>query len=143
MTSRAVAPPTAGTLAAQTPASRDRAIDCLRVASLAVVMVGHTLMATVEPNGRVGNVLATLPQTQLLTWLFQVVPVFFLVGGFGHAAALRSRPTYGAFVASRMTRLVPPAAVLCGVWLATGVVLELTGHAGSAGRGNLARSAAR
>src|SRR4051812_12307028 len=135
--------PTASTLAARTPPSRDRTVDCLRVASLAVVLVGHTLMATVEPSGRVGNVLATLPQAQLLTWLFQVVPVFFLVGGFSHAAALRSRPPYGAFVASRMTRLVPPAAVLCGVWLATGVVLELTGHAGSAGRGTLARSAAR
>src|SRR4051794_33108696 len=130
--------PTASELAARTPPSRDRAVDCLRVASLAVVLVGHTLMATVEPDGRVGNVLAALPQAQVLTWLFQVVPVFFLVGGFGHAAALRSRPPYGAFLASRMTRLVPPAAVLSALWLAAGVLLELTGNAGG-----LPRSAAR
>jgi peptidoglycan/LPS O-acetylase OafA/YrhL len=125
-------PSTASVLAARTPTTRDRAIDALRVASLAVVMVGHTLMATVEPGGRVGNVLTALPQAQLLTWLFQVVPVFFLVGGFGHAAALRVRPdgsgpSYGAFVASRMTRLLPPAAVLCAVWLSAGLLLELTG----------------
>ncbi len=138
MTSIAGPHPSAKALAARTPGSRDRCVDALRIGSLAVVMIGHTLMATVEPDGRVGNVLAALPRAQMLTWLFQVVPVFFLVGGFASAAALRSGPPYGAFLAARMTRLVPPAAVLCGAWLAAGLLLELTGNAHG-----LARAAAR
>ncbi len=122
--------PSASALARATPPDRDRAIDALRVAALAVVMVGHTLMATVEPGGRVGNVLVVLPQAQAATWLFQVVPVFFLVGGFAHAATLdgHHRPSYGAFVASRAARLLPPAALLVALWFAAGLALELTGH---------------
>lgn len=126
------------TLAARTPNTRDRSIDALRVGSLGVVMVGHTLMATVEPGGRVGNVLATMPSLQPLTWLFQVVPVFFLVGGYAHAAALQRSRGYGEFVASRLARLLPPALVLVGLWLAVGLGLELTGHASG-----LPRTAAR
>ncbi|HSP38796.1 MAG TPA: acyltransferase [Frankiaceae bacterium] len=128
----------ASDLAASTPASRDRSIDALRVASLGVVMVGHTLMATVEPSGRVGNVLAVLPAAQMMTWAFQVVPVFFLVGGFAHAAALRNDPPYASFLAGRLGRLLPPAAVLVGLWLVAGLPLEVTGHATG-----LPRSAAR
>ncbi|OEJ32323.1 hypothetical protein BGK67_14130 [Streptomyces subrutilus] len=43
--------------AAATPASRDRYVDLLRVASLGVVVLGHWLMAAVSGDG-VGNLLA-------------------------------------------------------------------------------------
>src|SRR3978361_7340 len=121
--------PSSAELAATTPSTRDRSIDALRVASLAGGMVGHTLMAPVEPDGRVGNVLAALPASQPLTWLFQVVPVFFLVGGYAHAAALRRPRPYAEFLAARLGRLLPPALVLVGSWLLVGLGLELTGHA--------------
>lgn len=134
----ATRPLSAAELAAGTPSTRDRSIDALRVGSLGVVMVGHTLMATVEPGGRVGNVLAAMPELQPLTWLFQVVPVFFLVGGYAHAAALQRPRSYGEFVAARLGRLLPPALVLVGLWLAAGLGLELTGHASG-----LPRTAAR
>ncbi|OEJ95891.1 hypothetical protein J116_016815 [Streptomyces thermolilacinus SPC6] len=49
---------TARDLAANTPATRDRYIDLLRVASLAVVVLGHWLMAAVTDDGRVGNLLS-------------------------------------------------------------------------------------
>src|SRR5262245_14027741 len=81
-------------LAAATPATRDRYVDLLRVASLAVLVLGHWLMAviTVDAAGRVGvgNLLALEPRLQPLTWAFQVMPVFFFVGGFSHALSYRS-----------------------------------------------------
>jgi len=64
-----------GRLAAATPATRDRYIDLLRVASLGTVVLGHWLMAavTVGDDGRaeVGNLLAVEPRLQLLTWALQ------------------------------------------------------------------------
>src|SRR3954470_13820910 len=72
---------------------RDRYVDLLRVASLGVVIVGHWLMVIVYPTdagARATNVLALVPTLQPVTWLLQVMPVFFLVGGFSHATALAS-----------------------------------------------------
>lgn len=76
-------------LAGATPATRDRYVDLLRVASLGAVVLGHWLMAAVTPDG-VGNLLAVVPALQPLTWLLQVMPVFFFVGGFSHALSYRS-----------------------------------------------------
>src|SRR5206468_3000684 len=78
------------------------------------------------------DVLAVLPWLQPLTWLLQVMPVFFLVGGFSHATALASVHRRGGgytdFVRSRAGRLLRPTAVFVGGWLALALGLELTGH---------------
>lgn len=103
-------------LAAATPATRDRYVDLLRVASLAVVVLGHWLMAAVTADGRVGNLLAVVPALQVLTWGLQVMPVFFFVGGFAHALSYRSRPGYAAFVRGRVRRLLRPTVLFAGVW---------------------------
>ena len=103
----------AAALARATSDGRDWYIDLLRVASLGTVVLGHWLMAVVlvSPDGgvRTTNVLAVLPSLQPLTWLLQVMPVFFLVGGFSHATALASArrrgATYADFVRSRAGRL--------------------------------------
>ncbi|MFE1905930.1 acyltransferase [Streptomyces gardneri] len=117
-------------LAAATPASRDRYIDLLRVASLAVVVLGHWLMAAVTEDGQVGNLLAVVPELQLVTWVFQVMPVFFFVGGFSHALAHRSRPAYASFLRARLQRLLRPTMVFVGVWGAAALVLQLAGADG-------------
>ncbi|NJQ08580.1 acyltransferase family protein [Streptomyces lonarensis] len=129
----------AARLAAATPAGRDRYVDLLRVASLAVVVVGHWTMAavTVGADGAlvIGNLLAEVPALQVLTWLFQVMPVFFLVGGFSHALAYRSLrrraeeagatgSVYPAFLRTRLRRLLLPVAVFAGVWAALALLLE-------------------
>ncbi|CAM5499283.1 acyltransferase [Streptomyces tanashiensis] len=114
-------------LAAATPATRDRYVDLLRVASLAVVVLGHWLMAAVTADGQVGNLLAVVPELQAVTWVFQVMPVFFFVGGFSHALAHRSRPRYAAFLRARLQRLLRPTMVFAGVWGAAALVLQLTG----------------
>ncbi|MGW6541045.1 acyltransferase family protein [Streptomyces sp. NPDC055051] len=117
-------------LAAATPASRDRYVDLLRVASLAVVVLGHWLMAAVTADGQVGNLLAVVPGLQSATWAFQVMPVFFFVGGFAHALAHRSRPRYADFLRARLQRLLRPTMVFVGVWGAAALLLQLSGADG-------------
>ncbi|MEU4063718.1 acyltransferase [Streptomyces wedmorensis] len=117
-------------LAAATPATRDRYVDLLRVASLGVVVLGHWLMAAVTGDGQVGNLLAVVPELQVVTWVFQVMPVFFFVGGFSHALAHRSRPRYAEFLRARLQRLLRPTMVFVGVWGAAALVLQLAGADG-------------
>src|SRR3954454_9054206 len=95
-------------VAAATPARRERYVDFLRVFSLAVVMFGHWLMAAVQwRDGHLvaGNVLEAAPATQWLTWIFQIMPVFFIVGGFSNTAswtaATRDATPYGTWLGSR------------------------------------------
>ncbi|MGW6287778.1 acyltransferase family protein [Streptomyces sp. NPDC055107] len=126
-------------LAGATPATRDRYVDLLRVASLGAVVLGHWLMAAVTPDG-VGNLLAVVPELQPLTWLLQVMPVFFFVGGFSHALSyrslLRKRPegaedsVYSAFLRARLQRLLRPTMVFVLVWGAAALLVQLLGGGG-------------
>lgn len=125
----------AAELAAATPIDRDRYVDFLRAASLGTVILGHWLMAVIV-TGSAGvsatNVLGLLPALQPLTWLLQVMPVFFFVGGFSHAVAwdsLRRRGgTYPDFVRARAARLLIPTAVFAACWLVAAIALELSGQ---------------
>lgn len=121
----------AAELAAGTPGERDRAMDLLRVVSIGVVVLGHWLMAAVVvgPDGAVtvGNAVASAPGLAYLTWVLQVVPVFFLVGGFAHARALRRPKPYADFVRGRVARLLRPVAVLAGVWTVLAALVGLAG----------------
>jgi len=128
-------------IAEATPARRERYIDFLRVFSLAVVMLGHWLMAAVEwRDGRLvaGNVLEAAPAAQWLTWLFQVMPVFFVVGGFANAAswtaAVRDGRGYGEWLAGRLSRLIRPVLVFVAVWASLVVGLAAAGMAPAAVR---------
>jgi peptidoglycan/LPS O-acetylase OafA/YrhL len=121
-------------VAAATPADRDRYADFLRVASMLVVVLGHWLMTAVAWEGGrlVGtNVLGLTPGLWLATWIFQVMPVFFFVGGFANLRALDSLRRRGGdgveFVASRAARLLRPVAVFVAVWLALPPLLTVAG----------------
>lgn len=70
--------------AEKTPANRDRVVDAARALSLIIVVVGHGFMAVVGwENGvpRISNVLAAHPWTQVVTWIFQIIPLLFFAGG--------------------------------------------------------------
>ncbi|WP_328926088.1 acyltransferase [Streptomyces sp. NBC_00190] len=132
-------------MAAATPATRDRYVDLLRVASLATVIAGHWLMAAVSGDG-IGNLLALVPPLQVLTWGLQVMPVFFFVGGFSHALSYRSLarradggPVYAAFLRARLQRLLRPTLVFVLVWTAAAFAVQLAGH----GAGGLTGAALR
>jgi len=118
-------------LVAATPATRDRYVDALRVLALAGVIMGHYLMAVVTwaPGEPVGftNILAVEPWTRWMTLFLQVMPLFFAVGGFAHAAGWRSTARrgggYADFVAARIGRLIRPALVYVVVWMVLGLAV--------------------
>ena len=111
---------------------RDRFIDAVRVGSIAVVVLGHWLMAAVvrrDGELRAANALASLPGLHLLTWLLQVVPLFFVAAGFANARAL-ARPGRrpAAFLAQRVAHVVPTPVVMTTV---ASIGLLVAGRAGA------------
>ncbi len=115
--------PGARELAAATPATRNRYVDLLRIVSIVVVVLGHWTMAVLgyRDGAFTGeNLLEIAPWTHLLTWVFQVMPVFFIVGGFTNAGSWRSarvRGTgYADWLRTRSARLLGPALVFVAFW---------------------------
>lgn len=101
---------------------RDRPVDLVRAAAIWAVVVGHWfVMAVTGVDGGIRgvNALARLGWAQPLTWLFQVMPLFFFVGGWANAGSLaRYREAGGdalGWVVRRYRRLLLPAAVLLAV----------------------------
>ena len=122
---------TATELAAATPATRDRFVDAARAFAILTVVLGHWLIAVVQWDGQratATNALAEAPALQWLTWVFQVMPLFFVVGGFANRAALRSTrttpPSTGDYLRSRVRRLAAPVVPLAVTWLVAGPVLR-------------------
>jgi peptidoglycan/LPS O-acetylase OafA/YrhL len=116
---------------------RDRYADLLRAASICVVVLGHWLMAViyaVDGHVEFTNILGLVPGLWPATWVFQVMPIFFLVGGFANYKTLGKMPAklagYGAFVAKRVARLVKPVLVLLAVWIPLAAVLQALGLVG-------------
>jgi fucose 4-O-acetylase-like acetyltransferase len=126
--------PSPSELARLTPESRDRYVDFLRIVSIGVVVIGHWLMAVVSWRGdsfETENVLALVPGLWAATWLLQVMPLFFFVGGFANSVTIDAHRRRGLgaseFVASRVRRLLLPVVVLLGVWLPAASVLDAIG----------------
>ena len=121
-------------LAAQTPEERNRYVDFLRAVSIMVVIVGHWLIATswyVDGELQSGHLLKSDPQTQWLTWLFQVMPIFFIVGGYSNGVSLesarRNGVDYAGWLVTRLNRLVAPLLVLIVAWAGIGIIMGLFG----------------
>ena len=140
-----------GAAVATTPPDRDRWADALRVGSLLVVILGHWLMVVLTPTGEIGNLLALVPALQPATWLLQVMPLFFLVGGVAHAHTLdsldraapdpRAPGRYAAFVRARAARLLRPTLAFLGVWLVLGVLAHVSGLTSRGDQAGLVRAA--
>jgi fucose 4-O-acetylase-like acetyltransferase len=106
----------------------------LRAVSICVVVFGHwTIWAVTADDDGIGtvNLLSVAPWAPPFTWVFQVMPVFFLVGGYANAASLAARRRKGGTVAGwvrqRALRLLRPSAVLLAVLLAVRVVAVALG----------------
>ena len=122
-------------LAGKTPTSRNRYVDFLRAASILVVVLGHWLMAAphVVPGGLEYNVLLSETSwTHYLTWILQVMPIFFLVGGYANAvswrSAMRRGESYGIWLRARLRRLLLPVLPLLAVWTVAAYILLQTGY---------------
>jgi len=92
-----------------------------------MVAVGHWVVALLTLHGA-GAVSTSMP-VMLTTWVWQVMALFFFVGGFAHARALRHRPPTGEFVRARMARLLPPAVAMLAIWAALAASLDVSGLA--------------
>ena len=121
---------------AATPPQRDRAVDALRALAIAGVIGGHWLVTALVPgtgNGasHPGTVLhdasplASMPWLAPLSWVFQMLAVFFLVGGY--SAARGYRGGYLPWLRKRMVRLARPIVALVAVWIPVTVGMCLAG----------------
>jgi len=127
-------------LARATPATRDRYVDFLRAASIAAVVFGHWFISINHFERDIFSTTSAVGATSgmwLATWAFQVMPVFFFVGGFSNlvtydAFRRRGEPT-SAFVRSRLERLLRPSLVFLGFWLVVQAALHLFDVGGAAG----------
>ncbi len=127
-------------LARATPATRDRYVDFLRAASIVAVVFGHWFISINHFERDVFSTTSAVGVTSgmwLATWVFQVMPVFFFVGGFSNlvtydAFRRRGEPT-SAFIRSRLERLLRPSLVFLGFWLVVQVALHLLDVGGPTG----------
>ncbi|MEU3529032.1 acyltransferase family protein [Streptomyces sp. NPDC038707] len=117
-----------------TPASRDRAADALRALAILGVVLGHWLVtALVSRDGALHteSPLRHQPWLAPVSWLFQTLAVFFLVGGHeatrSLATARAAGDSYGHWLRARLTRLLRPVTALLVLWTVTAAALLLTG----------------
>lgn len=101
-------------------ARRDLVVDLARVACILLVVVIHLLMIGVgiDADGAivVSRPLEAQPWFDAATWVGQIMPLFFALGGFTALTSWRSSQRRGGtaadFVRARTMRLATPALVL-------------------------------
>lgn len=127
-------------MVARTPPHRDRYVDFLRVFAIGVVVAWHwSLSVLVFSDGRwvMPNPIHQVPGGWAATWLLQIMPVFFIVGGYANAAAWWAAQRTGAgpagYYSARLRRLLVPIGVFAAAWLAFEAVMHTvaTGYPGA------------
>ena len=120
------------------PFTRDRVLDLVRFGCLLVVVVLHTMMSGVE-LGSDGAIVPTVALSgtagfALASWAFQIMPLFFVIGGFAALQQWRRTAarggTWSGYLRVRVRRLVAPVFVLV---LGAGSGLALASESGVPG----------
>ncbi|MCK5347378.1 MAG: acyltransferase, partial [Candidatus Heimdallarchaeota archaeon] len=116
-------------LSKNTPDTRNRFVDFLRILSIMFVVIGHWLIVTAvyRESGFYGtDVLSERPELFWLTWILQIMPVFFIVGGYANSISWNSHQKkegrYEDWLVSRLRRLVWPIFPLILVWVAVTMI---------------------
>ncbi|MGW0366488.1 acyltransferase family protein [Streptomyces sp. NPDC002990] len=108
---------------AATPAGRDRGVDALRAVAILGVVLGHWLVTALTTAE--GGLSGTSPLEHMgwlapVSWVFQTLAVFFLVGGHvaarGHASARARGIPYRTWVGQRLVRLFRPVSAVLVLW---------------------------
>ncbi|MEE4492129.1 acyltransferase family protein [Streptomyces sp. BE230] len=125
----------ASRIEARTPAHRDRALDGLRALALLAVPTGHWLLGgfRLDDGGALHNAspLSAFGALAPISWVLQMLGVFFLVGGYASVLSYRRRKsTTGAWLRGRMARLGRPVLGVTAVWAAMIPVLHALGVPG-------------
>ena len=119
------------TLAEATPPDRNRIVDFWRAVAILVVVFGHWLAASIwlKPNDEIAllNSLEWVPYSGWITWIVQVMPIFFLAGGYANARGLgkvvAGEQRRRDWITARIRRLFTPVIPLLLVWV--GLILAL------------------
>jgi len=125
--------PPVRSVAEGTPPNRDRILDAVRGFALVVVVLGHLLMAVVywpeAGDVRIGNLMASYPALQYLTWVLQVMPIFFAFGGAANVIAWRKADAgdvlYSTWMWGRIQRLLRPVLVYLAVMAVFAAVMTV------------------
>ncbi len=120
--------PDARSVAQNTKPGRDRAVDVARLTALVVVMFGHCalLLATIDSGGLwIGNLLGEKPALTPVTWLVQVMPLFFLAGGAAGTYSWRDGTQWGTWLVARAQRLFRPVYPYLAFWALVLVVASV------------------
>ncbi|MFI6418179.1 acyltransferase [Streptomyces sp. NPDC050842] len=122
-TVRKTASKTVSTIESGTPAHRDRAIDGLRALALLAVPTGHWLLGgfTLSSDGAIHNAspLGTFAGLAPVSWVLQMLGIFFLVGGYASVLSYRRRKgSTGEWLKGRLARLGRPVLGVTAVWAA-------------------------
>lgn len=133
MTENGSGPPGFGRLselAEATPDRRDRYVDFLRAFSITTVIFGHWMGAVVEWHGGQLSGTSALDLVSglwIITWVLQVMPVFFFVGGFSNLVTYRGLRRLdegvGTFLKGRASRLLRPVLFFLTFWAVAGALL--------------------
>ncbi|WP_377271576.1 acyltransferase [Peterkaempfera sp. SMS 1(5)a] len=124
---------------ARTPAHRDRALDGLRALALMAVPTGHWLLGglTRSDDGALHNAspLSHLGFFAPVSWVLQMLGVFFLVGGHASVLSLRRATERGdstaAWLRGRLARLGRPVVGVTAVWALLLPLLHASGVPGA------------
>ncbi len=121
------------------PRRRDAYLDALRAGSLLVVVLWHcvaTRLTWTSTGPHATSPLESVPGLWLGTWVLQVMPIFFYVGGYLHHRSWRP-----GFVPRRVGGLLRATAPLLGAWaIAAGVMVTVGGVDWTTGTVKLALS---
>ncbi|WP_367135514.1 acyltransferase family protein [Saccharothrix sp. HUAS TT1] len=105
------------------PAPDDRYATFLRLAALGLVVIGQSALTVLHWAGVSPNWL------WLLTWVLQVVPVFYFAGGHANLtswhAVQADQGGYGRYLAGRISWLLRPVLAFVLAWLVLPLPLEL------------------
>ncbi|MDT0406618.1 MULTISPECIES: acyltransferase family protein [Streptomyces] len=119
---------------AATPAHRDRAVDALRAGAILGVVLGHWFVTALVADGRTLHTASPLQQMPWLapvSWMFQTLAVFFLVGGHvatrGHISSRARGIPYHRWLRDRLARLFKPVAAVLTLWTVVTAALLLSG----------------
>ncbi|MGH9213292.1 MAG: acyltransferase family protein [Acidimicrobiales bacterium] len=129
----------AGTLAPAKAPGRDSFIDFVRAFSLLVVVAWHwvfTIIVWRADGPHATNPIGFTRGMFVATWLLQVMPLFFFVGGFAHEKAwlARSDRTLWRFARDRALSLIRPALALAFGWWLVGTVVVFVWDVDGIGR---------
>ncbi len=115
---------------------RDELVDLLRSLATTTVVLWHwafTIIVWQADGPHADNPIGYVSGLWSLTWVLQVMPLFFVAGGFVHARAwARDRTRPGAwlrFIKRRAVQLGAPAMALIGLVAGAGAAVALL-HAG-------------